>query len=125
MTPPMTERRSETADGVEVLVSGDASRDALAQRALTRGPALTERALGFLRGWLHDGFAPERGSFELVTLEVPAAFEPGGGDVVLQFVFTLDAAPEEYGYTWFEVVLNERDHPPDPFWPVGVRVGFW
>lgn len=43
----MSERRSETADGVEVLVSGDASRDALAQRALARGPALTERALGF------------------------------------------------------------------------------
>ena len=69
----MTERRSETAEGVEVLVSGDASRDALAQRALARGTALTERALGFLRGWLHAGFAPERGSFELVTLEVPEA----------------------------------------------------
>ena len=120
----MSEHRSETDDGVEVLVSGDGSRDALAQRALARGPALTERALGFLRGWLHDGFAPERGSFELVTLEVPAAIE-SGGDVVLRFVFTLDAAPEEYGYTWFEVVLNERDHPPDSFWPVGIRVGFW
>ena len=121
----MTERRCETAEGVEVLVSGDASRDALAQRALARGTALTERALGFLRGWLHAGFAPERGSFELVTLEVPAAVEPGGGDVVLRFVFILDAAPEEYGYTWFEVVLNAQDHPPDPFWPVGIRVGFW
>ena len=105
----MSERRSETADGVEVLVSGDASRDALAQRALARG----------------RGAAPSGRCFELVTLEVPAAFEPGGGDVVLRFVFTLDAAPEEYGYTWFEVVLNEQDHPPDPFWPVGVRVGFW
>ena len=103
----MSERRSETADSVEVLVSGDGSRDALAQRALARGPALTGR-----------------GCFELVTLEVPAAIE-SGGDVVLRFVFTLDAAPEEYGYTWFEVVLNEQDHPPDPFWPVGIRIGFW
>lgn len=121
----MTERRSETPDGLEVLVSGDDTRDALAQRALAGREALTARALAFLRGWLHAGFGPDRGSFELVTLEVAAAREPGGGDVTLRFVFTLDAAPHEYGYTWFEVVLNERDHPPDPFWPVGVRLGFW
>lgn len=40
-------------------------------------------------------------------------------------MFTVDAAPEEYGYTWFEVVLDERDHSLDPFRPVGVRIGFW
>lgn len=119
----MPERRRETADGLEVLVDGDASRDALADRALARGPAMTDRALAFLRGWLHDGFAPTAGSFELVTLEVTASRDPA--DLVLRFVFTLDADPHEYGYTWFEVLLDEQDRPVDPFWPVGVRVGFW
>ena len=117
----MTERW-ETPEGVEVLVDGDA---AVARRALARGTALTDRALGFLRGWLHAGFGPDRGEFALVTLEVPASREDGRGDVVLRFVFTLHADPHEYGYTWFEVSLNEQDPRLEPWWPVGCAIGFW
>lgn len=51
--------------------------------------------------------------------------EPGRGDVVLRFVVVLDAAPEEYGSTWFDVALTEQDRPADPFWPVGAAIGFW
>lgn len=40
----------------------------------------------------------ERRSETADGVEVPAA--PGGGDVLLRFVVTLDAAPEEYGDTW-------------------------
>jgi hypothetical protein len=118
--------RWETPDGLEVLVpDDDPERSALASRALDGRAALTARALGFLRGWLHDGFSPERGDFELVTLEVTASRAEGGADLVLRFVFALTGAPHEYGYTWFDVLLNEQDHAPDPWWPVELRLGFW
>lgn len=114
--------RRELPDGVEVLA--DEARVAVAQRAVVARADLVERALRFLRGWLHDGFAPGRGEFELVTLEVPPSREDGA-DVVLRFVFRLDADPHEYGYTWFEVLVNEQEPPLDAYWPVGVRLGFW
>lgn len=114
--------RWETPDGVEVLA--DEGRLAVAQRAVAARADLVARALRFLRGWLHDGFGPDRGGFELVTLEVPAS-RAEGGDVVLRFVFTLAADPHEYGYTWFEVLVNEQEPPLDAYWPVGMRVGFW
>jgi hypothetical protein len=118
--------RWETPDGLEVLVpDDDPDRSALGARALGGRAALTARALDFLRGWLHDGFSAERGDFELVTLEVTASRAEGVGDVVLRFVFTLSADPQEYGYTWFDVLLDEQDHPLHPWWPVEVRIGFW
>jgi hypothetical protein len=115
--------RWETPDGVEVVAPDD--RVDVARRALDARVALTARALGFLRGWLHDGFGPERGDFELVTLEVTPSRAAGDGDVVLRFVFTLAAEPHEYGYTWFDVALNEQDAADDPYWPVRLGVGFW
>jgi hypothetical protein len=115
--------RWETPDGLEVLAPD--GRVDVAHRALGARAALTARAVGFLRGWLHDGFAPERGDFELVTLEVTPSRADGAGDVVLRLVFTLPAAPHEYGYTWFDVALNEQDDASDPYWPVRVGIGFW
>ncbi|MEJ2886025.1 hypothetical protein [Actinomycetospora aeridis] len=114
--------RWELPDGVEVLA--DEVRVAVAQRAVAARADLVSLALRFLRSWLHEGFAPDRGEFELVTLEAPASREDGG-DVVLRFVFTLAADPHEYGYTWFEVLVNEQEPPRDAYWPVGMRVGFW
>jgi len=115
--------RFERNEGVPLAGHALVELDQHFVQARTLGSHLDDRGDDVIHA--PHGFAPERGSVELVTLEVPAAVGPGGGDVVLQFVFTLDAAPEEYGYTWFEVVLNAQDHLPDPFWPVGVRVGFW
>jgi hypothetical protein len=116
-------RRTETDDGVEVLVHGD--RDALARRVLAERAAAEAAALRLLRLYLHAGFGADRGQFDLGTIEVLAAPAEDGGDVVLRYAFTGHADPHAEGYTYFDVVLAVRDPPHDAWWPLRFTVGFW
>ena len=49
---------------------------------------------------------------------------PEGGDFSLRYYFTPAADPEEYGYTYFEVVFGCHEPPRQPFHPFRFTVGF-
>ena len=113
-------RQFEATTGVEVVVHGDESRARLARRVVEQREALSAQAVRLL-----DAFMRDRGAYDLSSVEVLAAKAADGCDFSLRFTFVADRDPHEYGYTWFEVLVNEQEPPLDAYWPVGVRLGFW
>ncbi len=59
-----------------------------------------------------------------MSVEVLADTEPDGADFALRYYFTPDTDPQEYGYTYFDVVFAAREPPNEPFWPIRFTVGF-
>jgi hypothetical protein len=117
-------RLLRTDEQVEVIVHGDETREHLASRLVEHLPETSAAALRLLCDFLKESFGQEREAFELISIEVFAATAPDGGDVALTYYFTPDADPEEYGYTYFEVVLACHGPPRDPFRPFRFTVGF-
>jgi hypothetical protein len=118
------ESRTETEDGVEVIVHGGGARVRLASRILERREEVSAACLRLLCGFLQERFERERDAFDLVSIEVLAARTPDGGDFSFRYCFTPAADPQEYGYTYFEVVLGAHEPPGQEFWPFRFTVGF-
>ena len=117
-------RLDRTEDGVEVVVHGDDTRARLAVRILERREELSDAALRLLCAFLAERFERERTAFDLVSVEVLAGTEPDGADFALRYYFAPDTDPQEYGYTYFEVVFGCHAPPQRPFRPFRFTVGF-
>ena len=107
-----------------MVVHGDETRARLARRILERREELSDAALRLLCAFLAKRFERERTAFDLVSVEVLADTGPDGADFVLRYYFTPDGDPEEYGYTYSEVVFGGHGPPQHPFRPFRFTVGF-
>lgn len=113
--------RSETDDGVEVLVH-EPARESLARRVLAERDAIRAMALRLMVEFLDPVFQENRDSFDLVSIEIFAASIAEDGDFVLRFYY--DADRQEFGYTYFDVHFRCLPQANEPVRPFKFTVGF-
>jgi hypothetical protein len=111
-------------DGVELIVHGDEARHRLALQVVEHREEISAGALRLLCDFLRESFGRERAAFDLISIEVSATTAPDGGDVSLRYYFTPTTDPEEYGYTYFEVVFTGHQSPGERFRQFRFTVGF-
>ena len=112
--------RFSDANGTDYEAYGDDSRLQLAydvaESIATIGKLATDLLYDFMR---------HKGTFELSFVEVFATPEDDGGVGRLRYCFTPTDAGEDFGYTYFDVVLTIAEHAACRFMQNKLVVGFW
>jgi len=109
----------EAGIGLEVIVHGDESRETIARRVLQDRETISAKAVHLLKSFMRDS-----ATFDLSSIEVFACVSSKEGDFSLQYSFTADRDPHEYGYTYFEVFFFCLEPPGELFHPFKFTIGF-
>ena len=112
----------QLAGGAELVVWGDADRERLGRRILGHRDAVTARGLALMGTFLKDSFRPD--AFEVVTVEIYAAAGAEHGEFCVEYAYTPDDDPEEFGYTFFAVYFTLHGPADRPWWPFRMSIGF-